>query len=138
MTDIALDYIGKLTIVLVVVAVAVAAIANLDQSIENDLPILERDSDGLEVVEVSSSDAPEEIAALATLCYERSLDRPTSFGCFVARSKSGTELGVTASEIRQSMRPATNRSTRFEDSNIDRSSAIIRYDSASSMVTISK
>ncbi len=132
-----LDYLGKLVIVLIVVAVSVGMIMEFRGQIEGTTPDPGNDDDpGLEIVEVAGSSSTTKVADLITLCHQRSLEKGyEDLSCFVARKKSGN-FNLDASTLEEQLEPDVNQSTEFEASTYDRSSIIIQYSVASQKVVV--
>jgi len=137
---ISLDYMGKLVIVMIVVAVSIGIISEFRGQIDNNLDGLNQDEDkeGLEIVEVSGADTERKISDLITLCYERSLERGfEDFQCFLARKDSG-DFGLNKNNLENRLEDKVNQSTKFEASKYDRESIIIRYAVRPNKVVVEK
>lgn len=137
---ISLDYMGKLVIVMIVVAVSVGIISEFRGQIDNNLDGLNtgEDKKGLEIIEVSGADAEGKVSDLITLCYERSLERGfEDFQCFLARKKSG-DFNLNKNDLENRLDDNVNQSTRFEANNYDRDSIVIRYSVSPDKVVVEK
>jgi|GEM_PF-6937260 hypothetical protein len=135
---ISLDYMGKLVIVMIVVAVSVGIITQFRGQIDDDIGGLGENGNekGLEIVEVSGSSAETKLSDLIRLCYQRSLERGyESFQCYLARKKSG-DFSVDSSSIWDSLEDDVNESTTFEENTFDRDSLVIDYDVKSGKVVV--
>jgi hypothetical protein len=135
---ISLDYMGKLVIVMIVVAVSVGIITQFRGQINDDIEGLGEGSEekGLEIVEISGSSAETKISDLVRLCYERSLERGyESFQCYLARKKSG-DFNVDKSDIWDNLEDDVNKSTSFRQDTFDRDSLVIDYSVRSGKVIV--
>lgn len=134
-----LDYLGKLTIILIVIAVSIGMIMEFRSQVENTTPTPGSDEDpGLEIVQVEETNSINKVASLITLCYERSLDQGyEDFSCFVARKDTGG-FDIEASEIENHLEESVSDSTKFKASTYDRDSIIIQYDVNSDKVVVKK
>ena len=135
---ISLDYMGKLVIVMIVVAVSVGIITQFRGQINDDIEGLGEGSEekGLEIVEISGSSAETKISDLVRLCYERSLERGyESFQCYLARKTSG-DFNVDKSDIWDNLEDDVNKSTSFRQDTFDRDSLVIDYSVRSGKVIV--
>lgn len=135
-----LDYMGKLVVMLIVIAVSVGMIIEFRDEIENTTPDPGGNGGdpGLEIVEVEESNSLNKVADLVTLCYQRSLEKGyEDLSCFVARTKSGS-FDLESSEIEEELSDDTAEATEFKASTYDRDSIIIKYDVASKKVIVQK
>lgn len=134
-----LDYIGKLTIILIVVAVSIGMIVEFRDQIENTTPTTgQPDEDpGLEIVQVEGNSVTE-TANLINLCYQRSLEQGyEDISCFVARKDSGS-FDIDSSEIEEQLEDDVAEATQFEASTYDRDSIIIQYRTRPEKVIVEK
>lgn len=134
-----LDYIGKLTIILIVVAVSIGMIVEFRDQIENTTPTTgQPDEDsGLEIVQVEGNSVTE-IANLINLCYQRSLEQGyEDISCFVARKDSGS-FDIDSSEIEEQLGEDVAEATQFEASTYNRDSIIIQYRTRPEKVVVEK
>ncbi|MFB6174646.1 MAG: hypothetical protein ABEJ87_01575 [Candidatus Nanohalobium sp.] len=136
-----LDYLGKLVIVLVVVAVAIGMITTFREQVEDTKPTPGGDQGpGLEIVKISGghSNAVSKVANLITLCHQRSLNKGfKDLSCFVARKQSGS-FSITPSELKAKLETSVENATTFRASTYDRSSIIINYDARPKKVIVKK
>lgn len=126
---ISLDYMGKLVIVMIVVAVSVGIITQFRGQIDDNIDGLNNgeDEEGLEIIEVSDSNPEGKISDLITLCYERSLENGfEDFSCFLARKESG-DFNINKNDIQNKLDNDVNQSTRFDHNTYGRDSIVIRF-----------
>lgn len=135
---ISLDYMGKLVIVMIVVAVSVGIITQFRGQIDDNLEGITQndDQEGLEIVEVSSNNAERRVSDLITLCYERSLERGyEDFSCFLARVESG-DFNLDRADLENRVSDEVNQSTSFKQNTYTRDSIVIRYSVTSDKVVV--
>ncbi|AOV94769.1 hypothetical protein AQV86_02480 [Nanohaloarchaea archaeon SG9] len=135
-----LDYIGKLVIILVVIAVSIGMITEFRDQINNTTPTPGNGNDdpGLEIVQVESSNSLSKVANLITLCHQRSLEQGyEDLSCFIARIDSGS-FDLESSEIENELNEDTAEKVEFKASTYDRDSIIIQYEVASQKVIVEK
>lgn len=133
-----LDYLGKLVIVLVAVAVSIGMIIEFRGQIEGATPTPgdNKNDPGLEIVKVSGSNSLSKVADLITLCHQRSLEKGyEDISCFVARKETGS-FNLNSADIQSQLSNDVNQSTEFKASTYERSSIIIQYKVASQQVVV--
>jgi hypothetical protein len=132
-----MDYLGKLVIVLVAVAVSVSMIIEFRGQIEGTTPNPGDGEDpGLEIVQVEESSSLSKVADLITLCHQRSLEQGyEDISCFVARKNSG-DFDLNSTDLQAQLSEDVNQSTEFQASNYDRSSIIIQYKVSTQKVVV--
>jgi len=126
---ISLDYMGKLVIVMIVVAVSIGIISEFRGQINDNIEGLNQEDDetGLEIVEVSDSSPVQKVSDLVSICYQRSLERGfEDFSCFLARKQSGS-FNLNKADIENELDDEVNQSTIFEENTYTRDSIVIRY-----------
>jgi hypothetical protein len=136
--DMSLDYMGKLVIVMVVVAVSVGIITQFRGQIDDNLGRIGGDDqteEGLEIIEVSGN-SEVNVADAVRLCYERSLERSyESFECFVVRKSSGFN-NLQQSSLESNLRDEVKQSTNFINAPYDGETIVVKYEVPAEKVVV--
>jgi hypothetical protein len=136
--DMSLDYMGKLVIVMVVVAVSVGIITQFRAQIDDNLGRLgdnDQTEEGLEIIEVSGN-SEAKVADAITLCYERSLERSYEpFECFLIRNSSG-DFSISSTDLEDRLTDEVEQSTNFKSSNYNMQTIIVKYEVPAEKVVV--
>jgi len=124
-----LDYMGKLVIIMVVIAVSIGIITQFRGQIDDNLDNLDQGEDrpGLEIIEISGPSPVRKISDLVSICYQRSLKRGfEDFPCFLARKDSGS-FALDKADLEDNLENEVNQSTVFKQDSYTRDSLVIKY-----------
>lgn len=137
----ALDYIGKFTIVLVSLAIGVGLISTTadDISLGAIMPGGNDDPSGSNIVDVNGNEQEQiqQLADLITLCWDQVQDRQhEDFVCFVATKSSGSYGIMDTSSIENKLDAVVANNTEIQPSEIQRQTAVIRYSVSDQLIVV--
>jgi len=135
-----LDYMGKMAIMMIVIAVSIGMIVEFRGQIEETAPDPNPNEQepGLEIVQINKANSLTKVSDLITLCHQRSLEQGyKDFSCFVARTNTGS-FNLESTEIENKLKQETADATDFKASTYDRDSIIIEYNVKTEKVSVKK
>ncbi len=136
--SLSLEYIGKLFMILVALAIGVGLIMTIQGDVNDWIPDLGGEKDDLDSEFVDVGNDAAEIASLINMCYSESRERRyESFNCFLARSEDGT-FSLSAADIESELSNTLQENTEFLDDTFDRETIVIRYDVSHEAVVVEK